>query len=190
MRPRKRPPATSRRAPRRVGSSSAKVTVGGLRSNLLVGTSGVTTRVDLAPPAGRPSLRRAPDGTLSLTAPPATRRQLHACVSYTPKPTAAQLRAAPSAFPGSYLPYTEFELPLRVGQCAGRTATGPRGGLPAAGLQLVRAPALGTGGEAGAGRRAVAAAEGSTVGRRILASPYGPMYELARHLAAGAGIQL
>lgn len=163
---------------------SAEVTVEGLRSNLLVGTSGLITRVawtgNRAPP-----LRRAADGTLSLGSPPAAGTS-YTVLSYTPKPTTAQLREAPSAVPGSYLPYTEFELPpasasaLAAPQLASEAASPPRN------AQLVRAPALANEGASAAGAPPAAGAD-SAVARRILASPYGPMYTLARHLGAGAG---
>ena len=163
---------------------SATVTVGALRSNLLAGTSGITTRVGWSDNRA-PSMRRAPDGTLSLASPPAAGAS-YSVLSYTPKPTTAQLREAPSTVPGSYLPYTEFELPaasasaLAAAQLAREAASPPRN------AQLVRAPALATAG-AFAGSGAAGAGAGPAVARRILASPYGPMYTLARHLAAGAG---
>ena len=81
------------------------------------------------------------------------------------------MASAPSSLPNSYVPYTEFELPrpsataLETPQLEREASSPPQQG------QLVRAPALATG--------AVAA--------RILASPYGPAFALARHLAAGAG---
>jgi len=83
------------------------------------------------------------------------------------------MQAAPQTIPSSYLPYTEFELPLasasalQAPQLAREASSAPRRG------QLVRAPGLGSG--------------TSGVARRILASPYGRMYALARRLAAGAG---
>ena len=150
---------------------SATVTVGALRSNMLVGTSGITTHITWH---GRraPTVGEAPDGTLSLSSPPASGTR-YTVLSYAPKPTAEQMRAAPQALPSSYLPYTEFELPLasasarQAPQLAREAASPPRRG------QLVRPPQLGSG--------------TSTVARRILASPYGPMYALARRLAVGAG---
>src|SRR5271169_3462291 len=169
---------------------SATVTVGGLRSNLLAGTSGITTRVTWA---GRraPAVKRAPDGTLSLASPPATGAS-YTVLSYTPKPTTAQLREAPSTFPGSYVPYTEFELPLASASGLQTPQLAREAGSSPLNAQLVRAPALGTGEAAAASDGSAvgggsAAGGGSAVARRILTSPYGPMYALARHLAAGAG---
>ncbi len=161
----------------------ATMTVGGLRSDLLVGTSGITTRVSWA---GHRALavKRAADGTLSLATPPATGAS-YTVASYTPKPTEAQLRAAPSSFPGSYVPYTELELPLPSASALAAPQLAREAAAAPLSAQLVRAPALGSGEEAAAGQSP--AAGGSAVAGRILASPYGPMYGLARHLAAGAG---
>ena len=128
---------------------TAAITIGGLRSDLLVGGAGITTHVAWH---GRDAgtIDRAPDGTLSLQAPLASGAS-YSVVSYSPKPSVTQLRAAPGRLPSSYQPYTEFELPPASARYA-----------------------------AGAGRS-------GPVAERILASPYGPMYTLARRLAAGAG---
>ncbi len=161
----------------------ATMTVGGLRSDLLVGTSGITTRVSWAGHRA-PAVKRAADGTLSLATPPATGAS-YTVTSYTPKPTTAQLRAAPNTFPGSYVPYTELELPLPSASALAAPQLAREAASAPLSAQLVRAPALGSGEDAAAGQSP--AGEGSAVARRILASPYGPMYGLARHLAAGAG---
>lgn len=164
---------------------TATVTVGGLRSNLLAGISGITTRVGFTSSTDRPpALHRAPDGTLSVASPPPVGAS-YTVLSYTPKPTSAQLRATPSSFPGSYVPYTELELPLPSASALAAPQLAREAASAPLSAQLVRAPALGSGEEAAAGQSP--AGGGSAVAARILASPYGPMYRLARHLAAGAG---
>jgi protein-glutamine gamma-glutamyltransferase len=162
---------------------TTNITVAKLRSSLLVGASGLITNVTWH--GGRPtSVTHAPDGTISMEGPLAAGRS-YAVRSYVPEPSRAQLQAAPSAFPASYTPYTELELPLPSAsaldtpQLAQEASSSPRGS------QLVRAPAL-AGGETAALGGASATLGGATVARRILASPYGPMYALARRLAAGA----
>ena len=181
--PRKRPPPTSGRQPKSSWYGGATVTVGGLRSDLLVGTSGITTRVTW--PGRAPAVKRAPDGTLSLAAPPALGAR-YTVLSYTPKPTTAQLRAAPSTFPDSYVPYTDLELPLPSASALAASQLAREAASAPLSAQLVRAPALGSGEEAAAGGPS-AVGGGSAVATRILASPYGPMYRLARHLGAGTG---
>ncbi|HUH80866.1 MAG TPA: transglutaminase-like domain-containing protein [Solirubrobacteraceae bacterium] len=169
---------------------TATITNAGLRSNLLVGASGITTRVTWhAHRAAAPG--RTPDGTLSLGAPLASGTS-YTVVSYAPKPTPAQMRAAPSTFPRSYLPYTEFELPLPSASALHAQQLAQEASAPPVRAQLVRAPALGAGEAAAAGgASALGGASGpgdaSPLARRILASPYGPMYALARRLAAGTG---
>ncbi len=159
------------------------ITLGKLRSNLLVGASGLITHVSWH--GDRPAaVNHGPDGTVSLNAPLATGTS-YAVLSYVPEPTGAQLQGAPSAFPSSYLPYTEFELPLPSAsaldapQLAQEASSSPRGS------QLVRAPSVAGGGAVAAGG-APATVAAAAVARRILASPYGPMYALSRRLAAGA----
>ncbi|HTY95590.1 MAG TPA: transglutaminaseTgpA domain-containing protein, partial [Solirubrobacteraceae bacterium] len=142
---------------------TATITIAGLRSSLLVGASGITTHVDWQ---GRraPSVQRNPDGTLSLGAP-LVPGSSYTVTSYAPKPTPAQMAAAPAGFPASYVPYTELELPRPSASALETPQLEREASSPPQQSQLVRAPA-------GAAR--------------ILASPYGPAYSLARHLAAGA----
>jgi transglutaminase-like putative cysteine protease len=163
---------------------SATIGVQRLRSSLLVGASGITTRVTWHGRRTPVGLERASDGTLSLSAPlPAG--SAYSVLSYAPKPTPEQLRAAPRTFPRSYQPYTELELPLASASALHAPQLAREASSPALLAQLVRPPAFGTG-EAAAARGAPAAAGALAVARRILASPYGPMYALARRLAAGA----
>jgi protein-glutamine gamma-glutamyltransferase len=159
--------------------SNATITVEGLRSSLLVGAAGIATRV--TPQGGRPpiGLQRAADGTLSLPgalAPGAT----YTVASYAPRPTAAQLSAAPRAFPQAYLPYTEFELPSPSASGLQSPQLAREAGSPPQRAELVRGSAIGT------GEASASAAGAQAVAQRIRASPYGRMYALARHLAAGA----
>ena len=159
---------------------TATITIAGLRSSLLVGTSGITTHVDFRNRA--PSLQRKPDGTLSLPAPLAPGNS-YTVTSYAPKPAPARMAAAPATFPASYIPYTEFELPQPSASALNSPQLEQEASSPPRQAQLVRAPVLGTG---------AAGATGATAGApalttRILGSPYGPAYSLARHLGAGAG---
>ncbi len=166
---------------------SATIMIEGLRSNLLVGASGIATRVAAWHGGEAVVVRHAPDGTLSLREPLAAGTS-YTVISYAPKPTTAQMRAAPRTFPRAYLPYTEFELPLLSSSALRAPELAREASSPPLHTQLVHGPALGTGeaGSASAGG-ARAAARASALPRRILASPYGPMYTLARRLAAGAG---
>jgi transglutaminase-like putative cysteine protease len=150
------------------------ITIEGLSSNLLVGAAGLTTRVSWHGPRAA-AVARAPDGTLSLPVPVASGTS-YTVRSYAPKPATEQLRAAPPSFPRSYLPYTEFELPLASASALHAPQLAREASSPPQRDQLVRGPALG--GEASGA---------SVLARRIRASPYGPMYALARRLAAGAG---
>jgi hypothetical protein len=122
----------------------------------------------------RRSLRYEPDGTVRTLGAPLHRGDSYTVMAYVPRPTPAEQRAAPPAFPVSYLRYTDFDLPARVQSGLrvsltdpsqpGAFATGRTVGAPAPGLSPAAAPA---------------------VARRILASPYASMYELARRLARG-----
>jgi transglutaminase-like putative cysteine protease len=151
------------------------ITIEGLSSNLLVGAAGLTTRVSWHGHSA-PAVARAPDGTLSLPAPVASGTN-YTVRSYAPKPATERLRAAPRSFPRSYLPYTEFELPLASASALHAPQLAREASSPPQRDQLVRGPAL--------GRREPSGAP--ALARRIRASPYGPMYALARRLAAGAG---
>ena len=152
----------------------ASIKVDGLRSSLLAGGDGVVTTFDWqgTRQGATATLVSEPDGTLAAPSAPLAGAS-YRVVSYDPKPTAKQMRSAPRKLPRAYLPYTEFELPapgasaLRAPQLA-REASFPPSEL------TVRAPALG------------AAPGASSIASRMLASPYAPMYALARKLAVGA----
>jgi transglutaminase-like putative cysteine protease len=154
---------------------SATITVEGLRSNLLVGASGITTRVTSGAGQHPVGLQRAADGTLSLDSAPAP-GATYTVASYAPKPTTVEMRAAPRTFPRSYVPYTEFELPRRSASALQAPRVAREASSAPQRTQVVRGAALGTR-EAPSSRAAA---------RRILASPYAPMYSLARRLGAGA----
>ncbi len=150
------------------------IEVDGLRSSLLAGGGGIATGLEWqgARQSATQTLVREPDGTVAAaSAPPAGAS--YSVVSYDPKPTAAQMRAAPRTLPRAYRPYTEFELPapeasaLRAPQLA-REASFPPSEL------TIPSPALDVGTDA------------HLIESQILASPYAPMYALARKLAAGA----
>ena len=170
---------TSRRAPKRAGTAARRSTVGGLRSRPARRHLGHhhARQLGRAPGSGR---RRAADGTLSL----AERRRPRARATRSsptrpsrPRP-AARRAAHASPAPTSPTPSSNCRCRRRA-RC--RAAARARGRLRAAERPLVRAPALGSGGAApgSAGRGRVERS------RRILASPYGPMYGLARQTRGG-----
>jgi transglutaminase-like putative cysteine protease len=85
------------------------------------------------------------------------------------------MRAAPRSYPRSYLPYAQFELPERgaSGLAAPTLAAAALAQEPSE--RLIGPPAPG-----------LAPAQDRATASRIEASPYGPMFALARRLAAGA----
>jgi len=119
-------------------------------------------------------MARESDGTTVLGSTPADGAR-YEVTSYAPTPTAAVLRRAPRGFPRAYLRYAQFELPS-----AAASALDPPNlqaeerALPLR-ASLVGAPAPGR-----------TPASDPTIARRIEASPYEPMFVLARRLAAGA----
>jgi hypothetical protein len=147
----------------------ATFTIRGLGSRLLPTEQGTTIGVDLG---GGTS--HDPDGTTQTVGQTLQRGDRYTVLSYVPRPTPAELRAAPRTFPAQYMRFTDFDLPapgqsgLRLtatdrsvrGRYFDSRTVGPR----APGLTLAASPA---------------------VQRRVLGSPYGPMYRLARQLAAG-----
>jgi transglutaminase-like putative cysteine protease len=158
------------------------IVVDGLRSSLLVGGSGIVTSFDWqgARRSAR-TLMREPDGTLAAPSAPAAGAS-YRVVSYAPKPTPEQMRAAPRTPPRAYAPYTEFELPTAAASALRAPDLTLEASLrPSA---PVRTPAFGAAFGSGAG--AGAGAEEALSARRIASSPYAPMYALARRLAAGA----
>jgi hypothetical protein len=147
----------------------AKFTISGLSSHLLPAEQGTTVGVNVPDP-----VHHDQDGTTRTTGPQLRGGETYTVLSYVPRPTATELRAAPRGFPRAYLRYTAFDLPspgqsgLRVAATdpsqPGRFFTHTTVGAPAPGVSPSASP---------------------RVQRLILASPYGPMYRLARRLAAG-----
>ena len=151
----------------------AVVEIRGLRSPELASGGGLPTVIrpflDL-----EPTPAREPDGTAATqqVAPSGARYEV---LSYDPHPSADAARRAPRTFPRAYLPYAQFELPA-----PGASALEPadleaeqREPLPAARLVGPSAP----------GRTP---ASDPRTAALIEASPYGPMFALARRLGAGA----
>ena len=162
---------TERRGGGRASYTHASVSIVGLRSNLLVSGGGEPVAVRWLG-GGVPSFARAADGAVSLTPMPAGGAR-YEVISYAPPDSASTLDRVGRSFPPGYLAYTRFELP----------------GASASGLALI-----------GSASASAAAVPGQTVGapapgrepasdartaRRIEASPYGPMFALARRLALG-----
>jgi transglutaminase-like putative cysteine protease len=158
---------------RGAGIEQATITVAGLRSSLLVGAEGLAVDVSWMEHGG-PVLRREADGTLATSQPLAT-GGVYTVTSYRPQASAARLRRAPRVFPRSYLPYARFELPGQSASALARPhlAAEANAALPA--QAIVGAPAPGR-----------APASDPAMAARIGASPYAPMFRLARGLAAGA----
>jgi transglutaminase-like putative cysteine protease len=147
----------------------ARFTIKGLGQRLLPTEQGTTVGVDLGGPVNHDR-----DGTTRTAAPALESGDAYTVLAYVPRPSPAELRAAPRAFPSQYLRYTDFDLPA-AGQSGLRlAATDPpiRGRFFDSRTVGARAPGL------------TPAASGA-IQTRVLRSPYGPMYRLARHLAAG-----
>jgi transglutaminase-like putative cysteine protease len=134
----------------------ATVTVRGLSSAQLL-SPGQPLRASLV---GEGSARLAPtaaDGTLSVAGAPPASGERYTVTAYAPRPTVAQLARASSAFPASYLPYTEFDVPNSGGVPVLVSATSAAGvrrieSSPYAGVYaLARSLAAGAPGAAGAG---------------------------------------
>ena len=151
----------------------ATVTVSGLRSSMLVSGGGVPVAVNWLG-ASRPTAIGQPDGTAELS-PALSSGGRYSVLSYAPTPSAAVLREVPARFPKAYLPYTQFELP-------GPAASGLlQPDLRAEALEREPAARL-----VGAPAPGISPASDPALARRIGDSPYGPMFALARNLAAGA----
>ncbi len=146
----------------------ATFTISGLRSGLIPTEQGATAALTF----GR-FVRYEPDGTVQTIGRGLRSGDSYTVMSYAPRPDAAELRAAPRVFPAMYLRYTDFDLPA-PGQSGLRVqATDPVRPGRFLTARTVGAPAP--------GRSPAAVAR---LARRIVASPYGPMYRLARRLAA------
>jgi transglutaminase-like putative cysteine protease len=150
--------------------ASVRVTVRALRSDLVVGT-GTTYAVD-----GAGSTAASADGTTVRLAEPLTQGDSYTVHGYVPEPTPAQMRGAPTAYPAQVAQYTSLFLPRRGENAFGEGTRGDASRSADPPPRPVEVPFRGT------------AADGAAT-RRILASPYGPMYRLAQRLTAGAGTQ-
>jgi transglutaminase-like putative cysteine protease len=147
----------------------ARFTIRAVSSPLLPSEQGTTTAVTVRDP-----VRYEEDGTVRTAGPGLRSGDSYTVMAYVPEPTATELRAAPSRFPAAYLRYTDFDLPTPSQSGLGLAATDPPQpgrffthrtvGAPAPGLNAGVAP---------------------PARRRILASPYGRIYALARRLARG-----
>ena len=150
----------------------ASIEVQGLRSPMLASAGGIPVGVrwlDVAP-----ALMWQPDRTAAATATP-QRGAAYVVSSYDPRPAPSEAARAPRTYPRLYLPYALFELPTA-------TATAlSRGDLHTDALM---------GGASGrvVGPRAPGRTPASDprTAALIEASPYAPMFALARRLAAGA----
>jgi len=154
--------ALARAHPRWVRSSW--FVVSNLDSRLVATLPGAT----LGPSsAGGPTLV-TPDGNLVADQPLAPGTTYRA-TSYVPRPSVAELRADRRPIPTSYLRYTAFALPSAQRRSLAASAALSESRLGT--LRLTRVPA----------RR-----QRATI-REIEQSAYGPVYALARSLAAGRG---
>ncbi|MGO9489219.1 MAG: DUF3488 and transglutaminase-like domain-containing protein [Solirubrobacteraceae bacterium] len=160
---------TAGRAHPRSWYTSAVITIAGLRSRVLAGGGGVPLVAHWLGRGPTPVFREA-DGTL-LRSSIAPSGGLYQVTSYTPRPTAAMLRRAPPGYPEAYAPYAQFELPGPTASALRQPDLAAEARSPAPAAQLV--------GPLRGGGTGPAAA-------RIEASPYGPMFALARRLAQGA----
>jgi transglutaminase-like putative cysteine protease len=89
----------------------ATVTVRGLAAPQLL-SPGETIALSLAG-ASLPRLEPiAPDGSVLSAGPDLRSATRYTVTAYAPRPTPAQLRSAPAAFPAAYLPYTRLSVPV------------------------------------------------------------------------------
>ena len=152
---------------------SATVEVKGLRSTLLASGGGLATRIR-ALDALDPSPARQADGTTS-TPSDAESGARYEVLSYDPHPSVQDARRAPGTYPPAYLPYAQFDLPAAGASALVAPNLGSEALAPPADARLV--------GPSVPGR--TPASEPAT--RALIeASPYGPMFALARGLARGA----
>jgi transglutaminase-like putative cysteine protease len=145
-------------------------TVRGLRSPLLVG-AGAVIAVHGLPGLAAEGVTGVAPSTSGLVLP--TNHPLAAGDSYTvrayvPNPSAAEMRAAPRAYPGALRPYTTISYPV----------AGPSGALQGQPqtpdtVRQLDVPLRGEGG-------------GGGVSRALSRTPYGRVYTLAHRLVAGA----
>jgi protein-glutamine gamma-glutamyltransferase len=156
-------------AARRSSYSRAVVTIAGLRSRLLVDGGGLALKARWLA-HGAPALSREPDGTLAASSPLAA-GGVYTVTSYRPPVSPERLRRAPRAIPRAYLPYVRFELPARS-----------NAGLIRPGL----AAEVASGSEVAPASPGSSPASDPATAARLAASPYRPMFALARALALGA----
>ena len=143
-----------------------RFTVRDMTSNFLVGAGTVYSV------SGAKLFTGSGDGTVKATDGPLEKGDSYTVAAYVPDPGAREMRAAPSDFSPQFLPYTRFDLPARG---ASALTTGP-------------APERQSSYDArtvGASIPGRPPSADPAVGRRIVASPYGRMYALAKRLAAG-----
>ncbi len=147
----------------------ATFAIQGLRSGVLPTDQGTTEAVNF-----RNAVQYEPDGTVQEVGHGLRSGDTYTVMSYVPRPSPADLRAAPHAFPASYLRYTDFDLPAPTQSGLRLAATDPPHPGQFFTRRTVGAPAPG-----------VSPAAVPRVRRAILASPYGPIYRLARRVASG-----
>jgi protein-glutamine gamma-glutamyltransferase len=143
-----------------------RFTIGGLRTDLLV-AAGTVYSVD-----GSNLVVGSADGTIRILDGPLAKGDSYTVQTYVPDPSAAQMRAAPRRYETKFLSYTYFDLPRR--RDSALTTPPPPDGASSVTSRTVGAPTPG-------------ALPGSDplVQRRIEASPYARVNQLARELAAG-----
>ncbi|MBV9798111.1 MAG: transglutaminase domain-containing protein [Solirubrobacterales bacterium] len=147
----------------------ATFAIQGLRSALLPTDQGTTEAVNFHDP-----IQYEPDGTVQELGKGLRSGDAYTVMSYVPRPSPAELREAPRSFPASYLRYTDFDLPSPT-----------QSGLHLAATDPLRPGQFITRRTVGAPAPAESPAAISRIRRAIVASPYGPMYRLARRLASG-----
>ncbi len=148
---------------------TATFTIAGLQTRSLAGLPGGNLGVGQSPSESEPTV--ATDGTLEF--PSNVARGAHYTVTaYAPSPTTSRLRKAPSAVPRVLLPYTWIALPgpnasaFSRPNLAAEARARPRG-------EIALPWTLG------------ASAKTRAAVREVEASPYAPVFSLARQLAAG-----
>jgi transglutaminase-like putative cysteine protease len=154
-------------------SEHAVVEIRGLRSALLASGGGLPTRIR-AFDGLEPIPAEQADGTAS-TPTVASSGASYEVVSYDPQPSPQAARRAPRAYPRAYLPYAQFDLPGPGASALVPPNLGAEALAPPAGARLVGPSAPG-----------LAPASNPQTRALIEASPYAPMFALARGLAKGA----
>jgi protein-glutamine gamma-glutamyltransferase len=113
-----------------------------------------------------------PDGTVRILDTPLRQGDSYKVYAYVPDPSAAEMRAAPKAYPDRLASYTYFDLPS-----AGQTGLRRTGISERDRVELVDERTI----QPLAPNQPLPRAEEE----RVLASPYGRVYRLAQSLAAG-----